>query len=62
MTMIAVAAIGRRRVGFLPSSGARDPAQLVLGFGNLGERTMREGIAAVVGILRAEHKAPPGAD
>ncbi|WP_406398772.1 hypothetical protein OH805_06965 [Streptomyces sp. NBC_00879] len=36
-----------------PSSGARDPAQLVLGFGNLGERTVREGIAAVAGILRA---------
>ncbi|MGW1494462.1 hypothetical protein [Streptomyces sp. NPDC002402] len=60
-----IAAARARSVGLYgmsphPSSGARDSAQLVLGFGNLGERTIREGIAAVAGILRAEHKAAPG--
>jgi GntR family transcriptional regulator/MocR family aminotransferase len=37
------------------SSGAADPAQLVLGFGNIGERQISEGIAAVADLLD-----PPG--
>lgn len=38
------------------SSGARDPAQLVLGFGNLGERAIRAGVEEVAGILRGERE------
>lgn len=34
------------------SSGAEEPAQLVLGFGNLGERSIAAGIAAVGDLLR----------
>ena len=34
------------------SSGADRPAQLVLGFGNLGERAIRSGIAAVGDLLQ----------
>ena len=29
-----------------------EPAQLVLGFGNLGERAIRDGIATVADLLR----------
>ncbi|WP_406275549.1 hypothetical protein OHT93_30160 [Streptomyces sp. NBC_00191] len=56
-----IAAARARSVGLYgmsphPSSGARDPAQLVLGFGNLGERAIRTGIEAVGGILRGERE------
>ncbi|MET7622321.1 PLP-dependent aminotransferase family protein [Streptomyces sp. NPDC005408] len=59
-----IAAARERSVGLYGmsthrSSGATDPAQLVLGFGNLGERPIREGIAAVAGILRGEREAAP---
>ena len=33
------------------STGALDPAQLVLGFGNTGERAVRDGIAVLAGLL-----------
>ncbi|MEU9009091.1 hypothetical protein AB0D12_04735 [Streptomyces sp. NPDC048479] len=36
------------------SSCATDPAQLVLGFGNLGERAVRAGIEAIGGLLRGD--------
>ncbi|MFD9219536.1 aminotransferase class I/II-fold pyridoxal phosphate-dependent enzyme [Streptomyces sp. NPDC060064] len=36
------------------SSGATDPAQLILGFGNLGERAVRAGIEATGGLLRGD--------
>lgn len=38
------------------SSGSANPAQLVLGFGNLGERAIAEGIAAVADLLRGDGK------
>ncbi|MEU3919873.1 hypothetical protein [Streptomyces sp. NPDC029004] len=37
-------------------SGARDPAQLVPGFGNLDERAIRAGVEEVAGILRGERE------
>ena len=52
-----VAAAAARSVGLYGmspqrSTGATDPPQLVLGFGNLGERAIREGIARVADVLR----------
>ena len=35
------------------STGATEPAQLVLGFGNLTERAIRSGIAAIADLLRS---------
>jgi GntR family transcriptional regulator/MocR family aminotransferase len=52
-----VAAAATRSVGLYGmspqrSTRATDPPQLVLGFGNLGERAIREGIARVADVLR----------
>src|SRR5215469_9272780 len=44
--------IGLYGMGTYRSDGAATPAQLVLGFGNLGDRPIREGIAAVGDLLR----------
>jgi len=57
----AVAGARARSVGLYGMSayratGAATPAQLVLGFGDLGERAIQSGIAAVGDLLR-----PPGA-
>jgi GntR family transcriptional regulator/MocR family aminotransferase len=41
------------------SSGAAEPAQLVLGFGNLGERAIAEGIATVGDLLCAAGSSRP---
>jgi GntR family transcriptional regulator/MocR family aminotransferase len=51
-----VAAAADRRVGLygmsdFRASGAADPPQLVLGFGNTGERAIEQGIAAVADLL-----------
>ena len=51
-----IAAAAARDVGFYGmsvqrSTGAEEPAQLVLGFGTLGERAIRTGIASVSTIL-----------
>jgi GntR family transcriptional regulator/MocR family aminotransferase len=53
-----VAAAAQRSVGLYGMSPQRstrseEPAQLVLGFGTLGERAIREGIATVGDLLRA---------
>jgi GntR family transcriptional regulator/MocR family aminotransferase len=44
------------------SDGATTPPQLLLGFGNLSERAIREGIAAVGGLLqgRYDRRSPDG--
>ena len=44
--------IGLYGMGDYRSDGAATPAQLVLGFGNLGDRSIREGIAAIGDLLR----------
>jgi GntR family transcriptional regulator/MocR family aminotransferase len=54
----AVAGARARSVGLYGmsayrSTGAATPAQLVLGFGDLGERSIQAGIAAVGDLLRA---------
>jgi len=36
------------------SSGATDPPELVIGFGNLSENSIRQGIAAITDLLRGE--------
>ncbi len=51
-----IAAARERSVGLygmsaFRSTGALDPAQLVLGFGNTGERAVRDGIAVLAGLL-----------
>jgi GntR family transcriptional regulator/MocR family aminotransferase len=51
-----VAEAARRGVGLYGMSafrvdGATTPAQLVLGFGNLGDRAVAEGIATVADLL-----------
>ena len=56
-TRTVVAAAATRSVGLYGmspqrSTRATDPPQLVLGFGNLGERAIREGIARVADLLR----------
>ena len=51
-----VAAARERQVGLYGMSGHRvgrqRPPQLVLGFGNIGDRTIEPGIAAVADLLR----------
>jgi GntR family transcriptional regulator / MocR family aminotransferase len=54
-----VAAAGTRGIGLYGmsrhrASGAAAPVQVVLGFGNLGERAIRDGIAAVADLLSGE--------
>ena len=44
--------IGLYAMGTYRSDGAATPAQLVLGFGNLGDRSIQEGIAAIGDLLR----------
>jgi len=44
--------IGLYGMGAYRSDGAATPAQLVLGFGNLGDRSIQEGIAAIGDLLR----------
>jgi GntR family transcriptional regulator/MocR family aminotransferase len=66
----AVAGARARSVGLYGmsayrSTGAATPAQLVLGFGDLGERSIQAGIAAVGDLLRApgaarSRRAPAG--
>jgi GntR family transcriptional regulator/MocR family aminotransferase len=51
-----IAAARERSVGLygmstFRSTGARVPAQLVIGFGNIGERSIRTGIDAIGGLL-----------
>jgi GntR family transcriptional regulator/MocR family aminotransferase len=48
--------IGLYGMGTYRSDGAATPAQLVLGFGNLGDRPIQEGIAAIGDLLR---RRPP---
>jgi hypothetical protein len=42
------------RHGTQPASGAADPLELVIGFGNLTESTIRWGIAEIGKLLRGE--------
>ena len=46
-------AIGLYGMSAYRSTGATRPAQLVLGFGNLSENAIQQGIAAVGDLLRA---------
>jgi GntR family transcriptional regulator / MocR family aminotransferase len=46
-------AIGLYGMSAYRSTGATQPAQLVLGFGNLSENAIQQGIAAVGDLLRA---------
>jgi GntR family transcriptional regulator/MocR family aminotransferase len=41
------------------STGAATPPQLVLGFGDLGERSIQAGIAAIAHLLRPRRPLPP---
>ena len=46
-------------MGTYRSAGAATPAQLVLGFGNLGDRSIQEGIAGIGGLLRRRALGTP---
>ena len=45
--------VGLYGMGSMRSTGSAVPGQLVLGFGNLGERAITAGIAAIGDLLRA---------
>jgi len=58
-----VAAARRRDVGLygmseFRSSGSAEPPQLILGFGNIGERSIRAGLAAVADLLDGQPNRP----
>jgi GntR family transcriptional regulator/MocR family aminotransferase len=41
------------------STGAATPEQLVLGFGNLSERSIQTGISEIADLLRIPDASPP---
>ena len=43
--------VGRYGMGSFRAAGSAGPPQLVLGFGQVGERAIEPGIAAVAGLL-----------